>query len=151
MREKTKMPEKPNTARFTNARRVKDKTHQDPFSAHKQFLGVRTPRAVSPFIKRSRATDPKNWEILWRGDASRRMTEVLRHDNRKKVWYAQKELVDKIEHSSRSEDTDEDVLKILIRGVVTYGTPDDRKHRFSFQDDFEETTRIADIGRAWCE
>ena len=39
------------------------------------------------------------------------------------------------------------VLKILIREVVTYGTPDDRKHRFSFQDDFEDTTRIADIER----
>ena len=41
------------------------------------FFGVRTPSAVSPFKKRSRATDPRDWEILWRGDASRVMTEVL--------------------------------------------------------------------------
>ena len=79
------------------------------------------------------------------------MTEVLRHDNRIKGWYTLEEVVDKIRHSSRCGDTDEDVLKNLIREVVTHGTLDDRKHRFSFQDDFIKTKRIADVERAWCE
>ena len=42
-------------------------------------------------------------------------------------------------------------MKILIREVVTYGTSDDKKHRFSFQDNFGKTKRIADIERASCE
>ena len=79
------------------------------------------------------------------------ITEVLRHANKNKAWKTQEELVDKIKHSSRCGDTDEDVLKILIREVVTYGTPDASKDRFSFQDDFGKTKRIADIERAWCE
>ena len=87
--------------------------------------------------------------MLWRGDASRVVTEVLRHDDRNKVWYAQEDVVDKIGQSSRCEDTDEDVLKILIREVVTCGTPDDRKHRFSCRDDSQQTKTIADIDRAW--
>ena len=63
--------EKAKRARFRKAQRVKDKTHQDPLPAHKQVWkgggGVgegRTPRAVSPFKKRSRATDPRDWEML---------------------------------------------------------------------------------------
>ena len=106
---------------------------------------------MSPFKKRSRATDPRDWEMLWRGDASRVRTEVLRHDSKNKDWYTQEEVVDKIRHSSRCGDTDEDVLNILIREVVTHGTPDDRKDRFSFQNDFEEPKRIADIEQAWGE
>ena len=43
-------------------------------------------------------------------------------------------------------------MHILIREGVLYGTPDDRRDRFSFQDDLEETKRIiADIERAWRE
>ena len=82
--------------------------------------------------------------VMWRGEQSD-------DDKRIKVWYTLVEVVDKVRHSSRCGDTDEDVLKILIREVVTHGTPDDRKHRFSFQDDFIETKSIADIERAWCE
>ena len=79
------------------------------------------------------------------------MTEVLRHDSKNKDWKTQKEVVDKIEHSRRCGDTDEDVLKILGKEWVKYGTPDASKDRFSFQDDFGKTKRIADIERAWCE
>ena len=149
-REQVGQDVKPNTARFADARRVKGKTHQDPFLAQKHFFWERRPCAVSPFKKRSIATDPRDWEILWRGDASRAVTEVLRHDNKNKVWKTQ-EVVDMMKHSSRYGDTDEDVLKILIREVVAHGTFDDRKDRFSFRDDFEETMRIADIERAWSE
>ena len=79
------------------------------------------------------------------------MTEILRHDNRNKVWYTEEEVVDKKRHSSRCGDTDEDVMQILIREGVLNGTRDDRRDRFSFQDDFEETTRTVDIERAWRE
>ena len=61
-------------------------------------------------------------------------------------------VVDKKRHSSRCGDTDEDDKKILTREVVTHGTPDDRRDRFSFQGDLEETKRmITDIERAWRE
>ena len=150
-REQVGQEVKPNSARFTDAPRVKDKTHQDPFLAQKQFVGERRPWAVSPFKKRSRATDPREWRMQCRGDASRVVTEVLRHDNRNKVWYTHEEVVDMMKHSRRCGDTDEDVLKILIREVVTHGTLDDRKDRFSFRDDFEETKRIADNDQAWSE
>ena len=60
------------------------------------------------------------------------MTEVLRHDNRNKFWYTQEEVVDKIRHSSRCGDTDEDVFKNLIREVVTHGTPDASRRPLQF-------------------
>ena len=64
--------EKPKRARFRKAQRVKDKTHQDPLARRTNKFGRegggvgegRTPRAVSPFKKRSRATDPRDWEML---------------------------------------------------------------------------------------
>ena len=75
-----------------------------------------------------------------------------RADNRNKVWKTREVVVDKKRHSSRCGDTDEDDKKILIREVLTHGTPDDRRDRFSIQYDLEETKRIiADIERAWRE
>ena len=78
------------------------------------------------------------------------MSEVLRHDNRTKVWKTLEEVVDKIRHSSRCGDTDEDVLKNLIREVARTMRRT-TESTASFQDDFIETKGIADIERAWCE
>ena len=63
---------KPNTVRFTNARRVKEKTHQDPFLAQKKNFGCAHAQGGVSLQKEVQSHRPKGMgdSVTWRREQS---------------------------------------------------------------------------------
>ena len=74
----------PNLVQVETVSAVRGETQREPFPAHKQLYGVRTPRAVSTVKERSKNQRSKGF-----GRRAKRgswwMTNMLRHDSRSVV------------------------------------------------------------------